>query len=270
MSWPPFRRQKTKHNRPTQAENPGRGIELDLSFSRDDRTWSETGNVVKELHGILRNAGHNFQQADQALIDPETGLVFQPQFVEFDLTENSAVQTTTTIEVSHPERLAKGVFEYQHSTAHGLIAALQSGFEQWATADLPVLRDAFLPEPRECVTMDLSFDGTAAIVPHHRRVLVGPVISYAQYQVQPAEDEHPPFCTCCFFSHTSKAFQDLLESNDFYAIRFFAMREEEPSADCRVNGIDHEAGESALIEFAKSWRDRGMEFRKQLVVIQSV
>jgi hypothetical protein len=40
-------------------------------------------------------------------------------------------------------------------------------------------------------------------------------------------------------------------------------------ADCRVNGEDWSAGAEALRAYVTRWPDRGFEFRKQYVVIQS-
>jgi hypothetical protein len=68
------------------------------------------------------------------------------------------------------------------------------------------------------------------------------------------------------------AFQALLETDDFYGIRFYAMRDADgnPQADCRVNGEDWEPGAAALREYVAKWPERGFEFRKQYVVLQTV
>jgi hypothetical protein len=53
-------------------------------------------------------------------------------------------------------------------------------------------------------------------------------------------------------------------------VRLFAARNEDgsPEADCRVNGEGWEEGKRALMEYARSWPDRGMEFRKQYIFLQ--
>jgi len=40
-------------------------------------------------------------------------------------------------------------------------------------------------------------------------------------------------------------------------------------ADCRVNGVDRPEGAAALMRYAKTWPDRGFEYRKQYVGIQT-
>ena len=57
----------------------------------------------------------------------------------------------------------------------------------------------------------------------------------------------------------------------FYGIRFFAARDKNgaATADCRVNGEDWEDGKAGLREYVKTWPDRGVEFRKQYIIIQS-
>jgi hypothetical protein len=49
------------------------------------------------------------------------------------------------------------------------------------------------------------------------------------------------------------------------------MRDEhgQASADCRVNGQEFEPGKQALRNYVKTWPPRGVEFRKQYVIIQS-
>lgn len=67
------------------------------------------------------------------------------------------------------------------------------------------------------------------------------------------------------------AFLDHLKSDEFFGIRLFAARYEDGAAeaDCRVNGEDWPAGKEALIRYVNQWPQRGFEFRKQYVAIES-
>jgi hypothetical protein len=63
-----------------------------------------------------------------------------------------------------------------------------------------------------------------------------------------------------------------LRDGNFHAIRLFVSRDEEGhvEADCRLNGIERPEGAAALIRYAQSWPDRGFEYRKQYVCIQTI
>jgi hypothetical protein len=63
----------------------------------------------------------------------------------------------------------------------------------------------------------------------------------------------------------------IILDGQFYGIRLFAMRGQDGTAgaDCRLNGEDWEPGKNALIAYVNSWPDRGVEFRKQYVILQS-
>ena len=49
----------------------------------------------------------------------------------------------------------------------------------------------------------------------------------------------------------------------------FELTDGQMQADFRVNGIDYPAGAAALVRYAQSWPDRGLEYRKQYVCIQT-
>jgi hypothetical protein len=63
----------------------------------------------------------------------------------------------------------------------------------------------------------------------------------------------------------------MISASAFYAVRLFAMRDTDgtASADCRINGEDWLAGKTALIDYVKTWPERGVEFRKQYVILQN-
>src|SRR5215510_12369335 len=79
------------------------------------------------------------------------------------------------------------------------------------------------------------------------------------------------FCPCCLLTNSYGAFESLIESDGFFAIRLLAMRNGDGSAqaDCRVNGEDWQAGQRALCDCARTWPDAGFEVRKQYVVLQT-
>jgi hypothetical protein len=48
------------------------------------------------------------------------------------------------------------------------------------------------------------------------------------------------------------------------------MKTVDAEADCRVNGEDYGPGREALLRHIATWPDRGVEFRKQFVIMQTV
>jgi len=182
----------------------------------------------------------------------------------------------TTVEVSHPEAIPAGLFEYQHSTGDNSADALEKGFSQWVQVDFVVLLEALRDKPGSSTFMDLEFPEVGGVA-RKRRAILGPVAHLAtepppSYSNGEGEEEHPPFCTCCLLTNSFEAFKPLLEDDNFYGIRLFAARDENgtPQADCRVNGEDFEAGAQALRNYAARWAKAGYEFRKQYVVLRTV
>ena len=196
------------------------------------------------------------------------------------------MRTATVIRTSHLAFHTGGAdaFEYQHSTGETIDASVAAGFNHWRQLDLPVLIEALRDKLQQCSAMELTFPAAEGTPPRMRRVVLGPVAHFRQHeppadappQCAPGGDGSKPadhdFCPCCLFSRTIEAFKPLVESDGFYAIRFYAARDGDgvPQADCRVNGEDSEAGKAALINYAASWPPAGFEFRKQYVVIQPI
>jgi len=102
-----------------------------------------------------------------------------------------------------------------------------------------------------------------------RRVVLGPPLQMVQKN-GPIPGEHP-FCPCCLFTGSFRAFEKVLRDREFHGIRMFVLRDANGhiEADCRVNGIDWPEGAAALVNYAKDWPDRGTEYRKQYIVIQT-
>jgi hypothetical protein len=173
------------------------------------------------------------------------------------------------MEVSCPGVIPPGVFEFQHSYGQDPETSIVSGFQDWMSLDLPVFLDALSPAPNHCSAINLDFPAEGGTPPRSRRGMLGPVGHYAE---KPAtETEEHPFCRCCLLTKSLEAFKDKVSSEGFFAIRLYAARDPEDgaSADCRVNGLDYEPGKAALIKYAATWPARGIEFRKQYVIIQS-
>ena len=90
-------------------------------------------------------------------------------------------------------------------------------------------------------------------------------------KVRPGDGGHE-FCPCCLFTNSIAAFDDLLKDRAFHGIRLFVTRDTngEIEADCRVDGIDRPEAVAALIKYAQTWPDRGLEYRKQYVCVQTL
>jgi hypothetical protein len=197
-------------------------------------------------------------------------LVLRPQFASLEPQHPKGANCSSTIEFSHPRFGEIAPFEYQHSSGDDITTAFTRGFEMWVQFDLPAILDALRTDPKECPFMSMKFpaDETRA-ASRNRRVVLGPPAHLAEKRDED-DDEHP-FCPCCLFTNSFEAFKPLLDSDGLYGLRLFAMRNEEglAEADCRVNGEDFAPGKAALIKYAQSWPQRGFEFRKQYVILQT-
>jgi hypothetical protein len=104
-----------------------------------------------------------------------------------------------------------------------------------------------------------------------RQVILGPVAHLAT-NPPPKKKEAHPFCPCCLFTESMEAFHAVLQTDQFLGVRLFASRDQlgVAAADCRVNGEDFAAALPALTAYVEKWPQRGLEFRKQYVVIRTV
>ena len=181
-------------------------------------------------------------------------------------------RSSTVIRISHPQLITEEIFEYQHSMGTTLNESLTKGFEDWAQTDLVALLDALEETPRQCTTMQMTRPAEAEQPERRRRLIFGPVSHLRENNPGPYDppEEHP-FCPCCLFTNSIKAFMPVIESDGFFGVRLFSMRDKDgtASADCRINGEEFEEGKASLRKYVEKWPDRGFEFRKQYVVVQN-
>lgn len=260
-----FRKSGYRPNRP--EGNPGVGPDFSVAFSG---AASRTEKL--ELRSLLSSTlsgysiGHQVRDGWLMLAD---GLMLLPEFVALEPRDDGGARTTTTISVCHPTRIPAGLFEYQHSISDTAASSIVKGFDFWIQQDLKTLIDAVKTGETECMSMLMDFPGSPGSKPFKRRVVLGPTMHYVTEPDRQAEDQHP-FCPCCLFTNSIDAFKAQLEGEGFFGLRLFASRDADGviKADCRVNGIDWPAGENALAGYVEKWPRRGLEFRKQFVVIQ--
>jgi hypothetical protein len=242
---------------------------LRVNFSSGDRKWTEYANIFDLLAAAISSHGHRCNRLDNRIELPDSGFVLSPDVDSIQLQDSGSVSTTTIVRAEHPRLVPAGVFEFQHSAGANLEESLRGGFDLWVQVDMPVLLDTLRDKPSACTVLQMDFLPKDGVPGRHRRALLGPVAHFAQQPAPVAEDH--PFCACCLLTNTLDAFRNLVESDDFFALRFFAARDADgsPQADCRVNGEDYDAGKAALIKYIEKWPDRGFEFRKQYVVLQA-
>ena len=253
---------------PLCQENPGKGIELDLAFADNNKNWIEHLNLVECLADILRFRGYKLKQ-HKSYIKLDSGFLLQPQIVAFYPLDDGGIRTVTTININHNLLISQGFFEYQHSAGDDFRESIVKGFEGWIDTDLVVLLDVQQQELKNSTLLTINFPEEETKTPFERKIILGFPSHFCDHSIV-TEEEHP-FCPCCLFTNSSDAFVQQVESTNFYAIRLFVMRDltGKIDADCRVNGEDWELGKQALIKYARYWRDRGMEFRKQYIIIHS-
>lgn len=252
-------------------ENPGKSTQISVAFRNDEEEWTEELNVLECLEKALLEEGVIVKERTNDWLTLDNDLMLHPQIFDFQMLEGrSTMRVSTTIQVCHPAMIPNGLFEYQHCYGDTLNEAIESGYVSWVKTDLKTLSDALQAEPEFCMTMNMAFpqEGREDV---SRRIIFGPVSHYVEKKDESEEEEHP-FCPCCLFTNSIEAFKPLLEQQDFIALRLFASRSSdgELSADCRVNGVDFQEGMDALVEYVNGWPLKGLEFRKQYVVIQTI
>lgn len=201
------------------------------------------------------------------------GLVLAAERVEAVVLAEDRFRTCTRIHVSHADYFPQGLSEYQHAMGASEVLAMTEGFRTWARMDLLTLLDATRELPKDCTVIEMnvaSETDVAAGKAVYRQVILGPVAHLATLPAPKRKEEHP-FCPCCLFTESMPAFHDLLQTKQFLGVRLFVSRDNEGklAVDCRVNGEDFPAATEHLQHYAEKWPQRGLEFRKQYVVIRS-
>lgn len=253
---------------PPDPLNPGRGRTIRVAFANNDRSWTESADLLSSLAEVLTTAGHSIVRR-KSWVEVNRDFTIMPQVIAVQPLEDGGVRTSSTIQVAHKSLVPAGVFEYQYTTGDDIKSAFRKGFESWAASDFPVFLDALLEKPDQCTLLHMS-PGDQPTFKGDRRVIFGPPSHAVSYSSLPGKEAHD-FCPCCLFNNTREVFNKLLTDGQFHGIRFFALRNADGSleADCRVDGREWDSGKEALIQYAGTWPDRGFEFRKQYVGIQS-
>ncbi|WP_162057871.1 DUF6348 family protein [Undibacterium sp. KW1] len=200
----------------------------------------------------------------------EDGLLLAVERVETVTLAEDKFRTCTRIYASHAAYFPEGLSEYQHAMGATESDAILEGLRTWARMDLLVLQDATREQPLNCTVIEMNTSAEAAEGRSFRQVILGPVAHLASLPAPKKKEEHP-FCPCCLFTESMPAFHDLLQTSDFIGIRLFASRDNEGklAADCRVNGEDFLPAVEHLKQYAEKWPQRGLEFRKQYVVVRT-
>lgn len=258
---------------PLLKANPAVTSSGSITFKNARKSWTEHFDTVQLAASVLQRHGHTVRTGQEWIEHVDSGLILQPRLVEFQPLDNGKVQTVTTIQTSHPRLCPDGVFEFQHWTGDNTESSLSAGFDQWAQCDLVAFLDALRDKPATCMTLEMEFPAEKLAPARKRRMILSPIAHYRQRQPaagKPKKDDDHDFCPCCLFTNTAQAFTPLLESDAFFAIRFFALRDENgaPAADCRINGEDSDEGKEAILRYVATWPDGGLEFRKQYVIVQ--
>ncbi len=146
-----------------------------VQFANGDRSWEESADLSRLLADTLTGLSHKFTSRGEWLELPN-GMLLVPQVVQVTPSDDGKkMQTISTIQVSHPKWVPKGVFEYQHSWGPDVRNSFSQGFTQWAQVDLPV----FLYSAGDKCRRRVNHSGTpgregSSIFPPNRRVILGP------------------------------------------------------------------------------------------------
>ena len=226
--------------------------------------------TMQALADVLKAEGIVFEWKLPRLL-LANGMTLEAEPVEAIVLAEDRVRTCTKIHLHHPVYFPEGIAEYQHAMGTNEAMAMAEGFRAWTQTDLVALFDATSDTPKNCTVIEMSVVDGADGLARFRQVILGPVAHLATQAAREKKEEHP-FCPCCLFTESTAAFHDLLQTDQFLGVRLFASRDNEGklAADCRVNGEDFAPAIDLLTAYASKWPQRGLEFRKQYVVIRSV
>lgn len=264
FSW--FRKSRPLELPALSAANPGKVVRGTFRLDRGERTENEAIDLAAVLARALRAAEVRHLEHPAGAILP-SGIILQPRLAGIDLPREGRVHTTSTIEVALPANAGSGSFEYLHGNAATVSEALDSSFAGWVRFDLPVWLDAVEPQPRICTAIETGGEAKVPV----RRVLLGPSAHAVSRPANAAVPENHPYCPCCMFTHLRELLWPLVQAEGTTGIRFYAARNEvgDAVADCRINGVDFPEGIAALRDYVNTWPDRGVESRKQFILIQT-
>jgi hypothetical protein len=228
--------------------------------------------LMQALADVLLLEGISFEWRETGLL-LASGMLLQAEPIESLTLGEGRVRTCTKLYISHPDYFPQGISEYQHAMGASEAQAIAEGFRAWTQMDLIALTDATRETPLDCTVIEMSVvagpqaDGFARF----RQVVLGPVAHLATLAAPEPKEEHP-FCPCCLFTESTAAFHDLLQSDQFLGVRLFVSRDSlgKLAVDCRVNGENFAAVQDVLTAYASRWPERGLEFRKQYLVIRSI
>lgn len=198
-----------------------------------------------------------------------SGLCLSIQALEKKELGPERIKTVTRITVWHPELFPEGITEYQHALGKDESSALSEGMLNWINMDLVALEDAIAEYPQQCAVIELNTAAGDSAAARYRQIILGPVAHLATLPEK--KKEAHPFCPCCLMTETMEAFHDVLQTERLLGIRLFVSRDQhgQLNADCRVNGEDFPAALPLLTAYAEKWPQRGLEFRKQYVIVRS-
>ncbi|HVW02307.1 MAG TPA: DUF6348 family protein [Planctomycetaceae bacterium] len=252
------------------AGNPGQGTTARIQRATGD--GHEDVDLVALAAAACEQHGHETINHGSWLEHPASGFAILPQILGVEPMDGGGMRTITTVQVNHPQLIPQGLFEYQHSGDDNTTDAIRKGFSQWVQMDFATLLDALRPEPRVCSMMVMELPEQNGHSARKRRIVLGPTIHYMQEPGTGSVDEEHPFCPCCLLTNSYEAFRPLIEADQLFGLRMFALRDAEANvaADCRVNGEDFEPGAEGLRAYAATWPPAGYEHRKQYVVLQTV
>lgn len=240
--------------------NPAHGSKGKCAFQSGDRQWEERFDLVQSLSQAMaaKKIGHR--------VSGETlnvqGIHLAPGIVHIQPMENGGVRTLTTIEYAFDPLRLEGIFEFQHATGSNLDESLRTGFAYWVDSDLPVMIEALTRSTQSHTKMTMETKEGLRKVAY-----LGNPLRLALRTDK--DDPCHPFCPCCLFTNSLRAFEEQLKQPGFFAIRLLASRspDGEVSADCRINGVDFDPGFAYLRSYAEQWPDQGFEMRKQYVIL---
>ncbi len=198
-----------------------------------------------------------------------SGLRLEAALLEARLLEDGRVATVTRVVAFHDALFADGLPELQRAIGADTAQAMAQGFSAWVQGARVALEDAVRTAVRDCPLLAVKVSAPGGGAPTVYQAILGPVLCVGPGPAQPAEDDE--LCPACMTTRVQDALRGHLRAGGYTGLSLVAGRDARGAlaADCRVNGEPFSEGVERLVAYARSWPERGFEFRQQYVILRA-
>lgn len=184
---------------------------------------------------------------------------FKLEDFEHYKTDNEKARMSCRIIAHSLSELYPPLAEFAHGFGDTMSEAVDMGFNNWITTDLPILIDLPHEKPVLCGGVSTEDKNTGVTV----KGLLGPMQFWSH-----GGNDPQPCCNSCVFTQALQADNDLMFGEKPMLIKAVVARNPDNTtqSDFRINGVQNDEIASALCAWAESWDGDGFAMRKQALI----